>query len=337
MSDTVSGATVKASPYLLLTTTMVLWGSGFSSSKEVVEHLPHPVVATLRFGGGALMLLAALRFSRRDRAGNRAGVGARDRRTSPRDWARAAGAGVLGVFAYNVVFFWGLSLAPAIDGSTIVPVMSPVLTTSFLLVMRKEKASVARIAGLSAGAVGAVVFFLGTAGDVSAGNDRLAGDALFLLSAACWAAFTLTGPRVLAGIEPLTATTYAMLTGAILLGVYAAPSAVDVVWSDVPASAWLNLAFVAIGPTAVANLFYYRGIRAVGPASASIMMFVVPIFGIACSAVFLGESFGTVQAVGAAVLLIGAVLAVSQGRLPKRRPATTLPEPAPSKEYEPLK
>jgi len=311
MPDTVSKATDKTSPYLLLTTTMVLWGSGFSSSKQVVEHLPHPVAATLRFGGGALVLLAVLRLSHRDRAGDRA------RRASARDWARVAGVGVLGVFAYNMIFFWGLSLAPAIDGSVIVPVLSPVLTTSFLLVTGKERASAARIAGLGAGAAGAVVFFIGTAGapvTAGGGGNRLAGDALFLLSAACWAAFTLTGPRVLAGIEPLTATTYAMLTGAILLGLYAAPSAAGVAWSGVPASAWLNLAFLVIGPTAVANLFYYRGIRAVGPASASIMMFVVPVFGIACSAIFLGESFGAVQAVGAAVLLIGAVLAVSRDR-----------------------
>ncbi|RSM74264.1 EamA family transporter [Actinoplanes sp. ATCC 53533] len=314
MPDTVSRTTDKTSPYLLLTTTMVLWGSGFSSSKQVVEHLPHPVAATLRFGGGALVLLAVLRLSHRDRAGTSAGD--RARRTSPRDWARVAGAGVLGVFAYNMIFFWGLSLAPAIDGSIIVPVLSPVLTTSFLLVMGRERASAARIAGLCAGAAGAVVFFIGTAGApvTAGGGNRLAGDALFLLSAACWAAFTLTGPRVLAGIAPLTATTYAMLTGAVLLGAYAAPSAAGVAWSGVPASGWLNLAFLVIGPTAVANLFYYRGIRAVGPASASIMMFVVPVFGIACSAIFLGESFGAVQAVGAAVLLIGAVLAVSRGR-----------------------
>ncbi|MET7328249.1 DMT family transporter [Nonomuraea sp. NPDC005650] len=296
-------------PYLLLVTTMLLWGSGFSASKVIVDHLPHSVVATLRFGGGALALLVALRLFRQ-------GGG---RRTSARDWARAAGAGVLGVFVYNLLFFWGLSLAPAIDGSTIVPVMSPVLTTTFLLVTGRERASAARVAGLATGAAGAVIFFVGSGGEAGAGQGRLAGDLLFLLSAGCWAAFTLSGRRVLAGIEPLKATTYATLSGSVLLGIYSAPSAAGVVWHDVPAYVWLNVAFVALGPTAVANLLYYRGIRDVGPASASIMMFLVPVVGTTCSALFLGESFGTVQAAGAAVLLVGAVLAVTQGRLPVRR------------------
>ncbi|NUW31607.1 DMT family transporter [Nonomuraea sp. SMC257] len=288
---------------------MVLWGVGFSSSKVIVDHLPHSVVATLRFGGGALALLVALRSSRPDGG----------RRASLRDWARAAGAGVLGVFVYNLLFFWGLSLAPAIDGSTIVPVMSPVLTTAFLLVTRRKKASAARVAGLATGAAGAVVFFVGSGGASDAGQARLAGDLLFLLSACCWAAFTLSGRRVLAGIDPLRATTYATLSGSVLLALSSAPAAAEVDWGSVPAHVWVNVVFVALGPTAVANVLYYRGVHAVGPASASIMMFLVPVIGTTCSAVFLGESFGTVQAAGAGVLLAGAVLAVTQGRLPARR------------------
>lgn len=300
-------------PYLLLTTTMVLWGSGFTSSKVAVDHLPHAVAALLRFGGGALVLLVALRF-----------VPA-PRKTAPRDVARAAGAGVLGVFLYNLLFFWGLSLAPSMDSTTIIPVMSPVLTTGFLLLTRKEKASAARVAGLVLGLAGAVIFLAGARVDGGGGN-RFLGDLMFFLSAGCWAAFTLLGPRVLAGIDPLRATAFAMTCGAVLLGLYSVPSAVHTDWGSVPASAWLNAAFVAVGPTAVANLFYYRGVGAVGPASASVMMFIVPTVGIVCSAVFLGESFGTIQAVGAAVLLLGAVLAVTQGKF--RRGRTAVAEPA---------
>jgi drug/metabolite transporter (DMT)-like permease len=110
----------------------------------------------------------------------------------------------------------------------------------------------------------------------------------------------------------------------VLLALYSAPAAVEVAWGEVPVHVWLNVVFVALGPTAVANVLYYRGIQDVGPASASIMMFLVPVVGTACSGLFLGESFGAVQAAGAVVLLVGAVLAVTQGRLPKRRRAVTI-------------
>ncbi|MBO8191577.1 DMT family transporter [Streptomyces oryzae] len=296
-----------SSPYLLLMITMVLWGSAFSSSKSVVGEVPHTVAALLRFGGGAVALLAAVWLS-----------GSRETTVTARDGWRAATAGVLGVFAYNGAFFWGLSLAPSLDAGILIPVMSPVLTSAFLLVTRRERASWARIAGLGLGLAGAVVFFLGAGGSSQGGSTRLAGDALFLLSAVCWAAYTLVGPRVLSGIEPLRATTYATCAGAVLLGVIAAPDVPEVRWSDLPAGVWLNVAYLALGAAAVANLFYYRGIGAVGPARASLMMFTVPVINTLCSTLFLGESFGVVQGAGALVLVAGAVLAVTQGRLPRR-------------------
>ncbi|NBE56799.1 DMT family transporter, partial [Streptomyces boluensis] len=235
---------------------------------------------------------------------------------------RAALAGVLGVFAYNGFFFWGLSLAPSLDAGILIPVMSPVLTSLFLLVTGRERASGTRLAGLALGLSGAVIFFLGagggTSGGTGGGGARLAGDALFLLSAVCWAAYTLAGPRVLAGIDPLRATTYATCAGAVLLGVMAAPDVPGVEWGELPLGVWLNVAYLALGAAAVANLLYYKGVGAVGPASASLMMFTVPVVNTVCGTLFLGESFEPVQAVGAAVLVVGAVIAALRGRFTGR-------------------
>ncbi len=41
------------SPYLLLSITMMLWGSACSGSKSVVEHVPQSVAAFLLVGGAA--------------------------------------------------------------------------------------------------------------------------------------------------------------------------------------------------------------------------------------------------------------------------------------------
>jgi drug/metabolite transporter (DMT)-like permease len=292
------------SPYLLLVT-MILWGSGISSSEVLVEHLTHSVAAVIRFGGGALTLLLVIPLL--------SGSG----RTSLRNWSRAFLAGFLEVFAFNIFFFWGLTLAPAVDASAIIPVMSPIFTTAFLVLTRRETASTVRVIGLTAGLTGSAIFFVGASAN-GAGHDRLVGDLLFLLSAVCWAAYSVYGSRLLGGMDPLKATTYTMLSGAVLLGIYAAPSVHTVAWSDVPLYVWLNVAYIIVGPTAVAYLLYYQGIQSVGPTVATTMMFCVPVFGTFCSVAFLGESFGVVQAVGAVVLLAGAFLAVTEGRLPGR-------------------
>ncbi|SCF35593.1 Permease of the drug/metabolite transporter (DMT) superfamily [Micromonospora echinospora] len=304
-TDNRGGVSVDAHLYLL--TTMALFGSAFASSKVVVGHLPHQVAAVLRFGGGAvILLLITLAISRR-------GTGT----FSWRDALRAGAVGLLGVFGYNVFFFWGLSLAPSIDGSVIVPVLSPVITTAVMLVVSRERPSSSRLTGLLLGLGGAVVFFLGAG--VAIDSRRLTGDLVYLAGAVAWAAYSITSKRVLNRMDPLRATTSGTVVGALALAVFAAPSVGDADWSAVPGHVWVNVVYLAVGPTAVAYLFYYRGLRAVSPTTATVMMFSSPLFGITCSVAFLGESFHALQVVGALIMLVGALLAVG-GQFVRRDP-----------------
>ncbi|GAA5185957.1 DMT family transporter [Rugosimonospora acidiphila] len=296
-----AGSRTGAGPYLYLMATMLLFGTAFTSSKVVVGQVPHDVAAMLRFGGGAVILLALLLA----RPGST--------RFSWRELCVAGGVGLVGVFAYNTFFFWGLSLAPATDGSIIVPVLSPILTILAFLLTGREAASAARVAGLVLGLAGAVVFFVGIGAGGLTGS-RLLGDLGYLLAAGCWAAYSIASKKVLAGMEPLRATAYSTGVGALALALVASPSLSTMDWSAVRTSTWANVAFLAIGPTAIAYLFYYRGLRSVSPVTATITMFSVPVFGTISSVLFLGEPFTVVQIVGALITIVGALLAVTQGR-----------------------
>src|ERR1700754_4930800 len=165
------GQRTGVAPYLYLFITMALFGVAFTSSKVVVGQLPHDVAAALRFGGGAVILVLVLCL----RPGSTA--------FSWRDLTRAGLVGLIGVFAYNFFFFWGLSLAPAIDGSLIVPVLISVLTTIAVFATGGAKASLSRVIGFALGVAGAVVFF----GDTECGRTgaRVAVDLICLLGAAC--------------------------------------------------------------------------------------------------------------------------------------------------------
>lgn len=289
-------------PYFYLLTTMAFFGSAFASSKFVVGELPHEVAAVLRFGGGAVVLLAVLPFVRGSAT------------FSARDAVRAGAVGLVGVFAYNFFFFWGLSLAPSLDGSIIVPVFSPILTTLFLVFVGRETAGAARLAGLLLGVVGAAIFLVGagTAGGFS--GPRLLGDGIFLLGAVSWAAYSILSKKLLVGMEPLRATACGTAAGAVALLLVAVPAFDGADFGAVSGTGWLNVVYLAVGPTAIAYLFYYRGLRSVSPSTATIFMFAVPIFGAFFSIALLGEAIGFVQLVGASVMIVGAVLAVTQGR-----------------------
>ncbi|HET9141576.1 DMT family transporter [Actinophytocola sp.] len=316
---------------LSLVAVMAFWGSAFASSKLAVHAVPHEVAAFLRFGMGAAILLVV-----------HAALG-RDRPTA-RDAGVAAGLGLLGVLGYNVLFFLALTMAPAADGSVIVPVSAPVITVAVTALLgrvlpgacdrisgagRRRARLVALVGtfsaqlpghrkltrraalGLAAALAGATVFLLAIP---AGGTHRLAGDLLFLGSAACWAGYTMLGAPVLERVPAFTVTTFASAAGALALGILAVPAFDDVAWSELDTGFWLNQAYLAALPTALAYVLYYWAVRRVGPATASSAMFLVPVFGLTCAWLLLGESITPVQAVGAALMLGGAWLATVAAR-----------------------
>jgi drug/metabolite transporter (DMT)-like permease len=278
--------------YLSLVLVMALWGSAFASSKLAVQEVPHEVAAFVRFALAALILLPLRRLDRQ--------------RLSVREIATAAGLGVIGVFGYNLFFFLALSLAPSADGTVIVPVIAPVITVAVTAVVGRRRLATRTVVGLATAVAGAAVFFVGIP---AGGSNRVAGDLLFLAGAACWAGYTILGAPVLCRLPALSVTGYATAAGALILGVVAVPKLDAVEWSGLDAGFWLNQAYLVILPTALAYVLYYRSVRSVGPAMASSAMFLVPVFGLACSWVLVGESITAVQAGGSGLMMVGAWLA----------------------------
>ncbi|ALG06159.1 hypothetical protein AOZ06_03790 [Kibdelosporangium phytohabitans] len=281
----------------MLVLVMAFWGSAFALSKIAVHDVPPQVASFFRFGLGAVVLLVLHSVLVRKRVGGP-------------DLGKLAGLGVVGMFAYNSCFFLALSLAPSADGSVIIPVCSPVITVAVTALMGRRTLTVRSVSGLAIAVAGAAVFFVGISGG---GSGRILGDLLFLAAACCWATYTICGAPLLGRLPALTVTTFAAAAGALGLGALAVPFFADVSWSTLDAGFWLNQAYLATLPTALAYVMYYQAVGRVGPATASSAMFLVPVFGLLGSWIVLGESITPVQAVGAAGMLVGAWLATMGG------------------------
>lgn len=281
----------------MLVLVMAFWGSAFALSKVAVHDVPPQVASLFRFGLGAVALLVLHSVVVRKRVGGR-------------DLGRIAGIGMIGVFVYNSCFFLGLSLAPSADGSVIIPVCSPVITVAVTALMGRRRLTGRALGGLATAVAGAAVFFVGIPGG---GTGRVVGDLLFVAAAGCWATYTVRGAPLLARLPTLTVTTYAAVAGSLGLAVLAVPFFGDVRWSTLDGTFWLNQAYLAALPTALAYVMYYQAVGRVGPATASSMMFLVPVFGLLGSWIVLGEAITPVQAVGAAGMLVGAWFATVRG------------------------
>ncbi len=120
-----------------------------------------------------------------------------------------------------------------------------------------------------------------------------------------WVSFSLIGKSVLGKISPLVSICYSSLAGTAALMI---PALLEGLWSFLPAYSsitWLGLFYLGFFGTVLGFVWYYEGIKKIGPTKAGLFINVVPLSAVVLAFFLLNEPL-TLS------LLIGAVL-VSTG------------------------
>ncbi len=121
--------------------------------------------------------------------------------------------------------------------------------------------------------------------------------------------------RFLGGVAPLAVAAGSQSFAALFLSVPA-----FLWWPAVAPSqrAWSAVAALAIVCTGVAYILFFRLIAHLGAAKAISVTFLIPVFGVAWGAWFLGETVTATMLVGCAAVLLGTALASGFLKLPSR-------------------
>ncbi|MBA2382306.1 MAG: DMT family transporter [Chloroflexi bacterium] len=157
---------------------MVLWAANFIVVKSAVAVLPPVGFTFLRFSLASTTLLILLRW----REGS---IG-----LPRRDLIAICALGALGFGLYQILWTTGLTTIPAGDSALIIAV-TPVLVAFFAVLARSDSLTPGKL-------VGGIVSFAGVALVIASGQGlnlggSLAGEAITLLAAICWALFTAFG------------------------------------------------------------------------------------------------------------------------------------------------
>jgi drug/metabolite transporter (DMT)-like permease len=159
--------------------------------------------------------------------------------------------------------------------------------------------------------VGAVV--LGTSGraGVAGGRATLAGSLLLLGAALCWAFYAVLLKRYTERVHPLQMSAWTMAGGVLLLGAFATPAWLATEWRAVPLAGWGAVVYSGIGALVIAYLFYYRGVRVLGPTRTAMFSNLQPLIALTVAYFTLGETPTVWQLAGAGSIMTG--LLVSRG------------------------
>jgi len=280
--------------YLKLVMTAMFWGGTFISTRIASQTFGPFTGASLRYGI-ALVFLLPLAFSRDKR------LWLVNRQALP----YLLLLGLSGIFAYNYFFFKGLKSIPASRGA-LLAALNPIVVMLLSSVVYGEKISLRKLTGIIIALAGVVIVI--SRGKVTELLSSLEKGDLFMLGCPItWAIYTLAARPALKHTTPLQATTWASASGLLMLLLFATVEPIPVA---VSLQVWGALVYLGVIGTVVAFVWYYDGIRRIGPTRTSIFNNLVPVFAVIFSVVILREQVSWYTWLGGA-MVIGGVLFVN--------------------------
>ncbi len=285
--------------YIKLVCVALFWGGTFIAGRILAQAVPLMTAAAGRFAVAvALLLVLAWKAE-----------GGLPRLNRSQLLATAA-LGLTGIFIYNLCFFAALSRMPA-GRTALFVALNPIVTALASAVIFRERLGAIKWLGIAIAFSGAAVII--TRGDpIGALHDIRQsiglGEVLMFCAISSWAAYTIIGRFALKGLTPIAATTYAALWGFALLCCGAAFEFSAIDWSKFTWQVWASIFYLGAFGTVIGFVWYYEGVKAIGPSRTAVFNNLVPMFGIALAAVLLSESILVSMIVGGAMAIVGVTL-----------------------------
>jgi drug/metabolite transporter (DMT)-like permease len=273
--------------------TIVLWASAFAAIRAALKSLDVAELSVLRIALAALVLLvvaplAGLRWPARD------------------DIPRLLACGLTGIAGYQLLLNAGEKSVTAGTASILVstgPIFVALLAARFL----GERLTARGLLGIALGFGGALVVALGAGGGAPVSSGVL----LVLGAAIAQATFFVVQKPLLARYSAFEITTYATVSGAVML-LPLAPSLPRAV-THASGEALAAVGFLALGASAIGFFSWAYANARLAVTRAASALYAVPAAAILIGWIWLRELPSATSVIGGAVALSGVLLA-STGR-----------------------
>jgi drug/metabolite transporter (DMT)-like permease len=278
-----------------LLTMAMIWGVNFSVVKYATNRVDPLAFNALRISLAALALLLI---------GMVTGKGWPSRRVT----LSLLALGVLGNGIYQLFFVEGITHTRAGDAALVIAA-----TPAFIALLGRVR-GIERIG--SRGWIGILLSMAGIAlvtfqkGDPSAGagNASWLGDVMILCGSLAWAIYTVLLKPYTHSVDGVKLSALTMTGGAIPFFIFSWSHVRDTAWGQVPGSVWGAMAYSGLGALVIAYLFWYRGMRVIGPTRTAMYSNLQPLFAVIVAWLWLNEVPTAYQVAGAASITSGLLL-----------------------------
>jgi drug/metabolite transporter (DMT)-like permease len=278
---------------LMLLTMATIWAINFSVVKYATRTIPPMAFTGLRVGICALVLLAIVLVQRKPWP-------------SGRDILILILLGVVGNGLYQLLFVEGVSRTRAGNAALIVAAAPGFIAVASRL-RGIERASKRVLSGIALSILGVGFVVLGSSSSAQ-GENTFFGSLLVFSGVLCWTAYTIGLQPLTKRIDPVQLATFAMVGGTIPLALTTVPSIVRTDWSSVTLGGWLSVFYASVLSMVVGYMFWYRGLKVLGPTRTASYSNLQPVIALAVAWIFLHEVPTGWQVVGVGTIMSGVLL-----------------------------
>ncbi len=295
-------------PYLMLSLTSLFWAGNIVLVRYTAEHIPPIALACVRWAGACVLVLPfAWPYLRNDWP------------ILLRRWKLIVVLAALGYAANNALSLLALQHTQAIN-ALLIQSSGTLFVALWALVLYGIRLTWMQALGILLSTAGVLTIILrGDLATLHTISFNL-GDILFASAVLCFSAYSALMQERPA-VNPLSLITVMTGVGALLL---IPPTLVEMSHGRImrfDTTTVLVSGFTIVFASAIAYVFFNRGIALIGPNRAAPFFHLVPVFGSVMAITLLGEQLLPFHLVGYALVLAGIAIA-------SRRPSSTVTEPS---------
>lgn len=276
----------------MLLATVLLWSLNLSASKVILDNGIAPLsYATVRYGlAGAVFVAIALLVERT----------LRFRREHLGTLLVAA----LVLWLNQIAFVYALDFASAATVGLLMGAI-PIFAALLGVLLGREQLTGRFWTAAAISFAGVALVAVGSGGEVSGGY---AGVIFGLVTAASWAGYSVAVAPLMRTYSPSRVSAVVLPLGWVLIALVGLPQTSTQDWHVGP-EIWALLLFATLGPLVLTNVFWFRSIRRIGPARATLAANLQPFVAAVLAVILLSEPLGVLQILGGALIAAGIFLA----------------------------
>lgn len=215
--------------------------------------------------------------------------------------------GLSGVTLIYIFQYIGIEYTTASTASVLINVnVIFIAILSFLFL--KEKFSLKKIVGVVLSFIGVIVVIFAQMRneEIVFSGLFLLGCILVLLSAGCWAIYSIVGKRILTKHDPITVTAYAFALGTVFYLPFISYDIVSVI-QNISFNGWMAILYLAFLSSVFGYIGWYYALGKIEASRVAVFLNLIPLFTITMS-FFINEIPTILFLVGAIIIIYGVYL-----------------------------